>query len=142
MKSCGVSEVNQLYLSSGDKYQSKWTIISLNKKKPNNNLTNEQLIPVKGGSNREYSSLYIIQLFPEGEVNSGGYIPRREASRYISTALHRPCFRQTFYSTFKLVRTTFTSFSFNSDKRKARKNNNSHAAFSLFLEPFCGKLLY
>ena len=31
-----------------------------------------------------------IQLFPEGEVNSGGYIPRREASRYISTALHRP----------------------------------------------------
>ena len=30
-----------------------------------------------------------IQLFPEGEVNSGGYIPRREASRYISTALHR-----------------------------------------------------
>ena len=32
----------------------------------------------------------IIQLFPEGEVNSGGYIPRREASRYISTALHRP----------------------------------------------------
>ena len=32
----------------------------------------------------------IIQLSPEGEVNSGGYIPRREASRYISTALHRP----------------------------------------------------
>ena len=31
-----------------------------------------------------------IQLFSEGEVNSGGYIPRREASRYISTALHRP----------------------------------------------------
>ena len=31
-----------------------------------------------------------IQLTPEGEVNSGGYIPRREASRYISTALHRP----------------------------------------------------
>ena len=30
-----------------------------------------------------------IQLSPEGEVNSGGYIPRREASRYISTALHR-----------------------------------------------------
>ena len=27
----------------------------------------------------------IIQLSPEGEVNSGGYIPRREASRYIST---------------------------------------------------------
>ena len=31
-----------------------------------------------------------IQLSPEGEVNSGGYIPRREASRYISTTLHRP----------------------------------------------------
>ena len=27
---------------------------------------------------------YIIQLSPEGEVNSGGgYIPRREASRYV-----------------------------------------------------------
>ena len=25
----------------------------------------------------------IIQLFPEGEVNSGEYIPRRKASRYI-----------------------------------------------------------
>ena len=25
-----------------------------------------------------------IQLFPEGEVNRGGYIPRREAWRYIS----------------------------------------------------------
>ena len=35
-------------------------------------------------------TLNIIKLFPEGEVNSGGYIPRREASRYISTALHRP----------------------------------------------------
>ena len=35
-------------------------------------------------------SCYSIQLSPEGEVNSGGYIPRREASRYISTALHRP----------------------------------------------------
>ena len=31
-----------------------------------------------------------IQLSPEGEVNSGGYIPRCKASRYISTALHRP----------------------------------------------------
>ena len=31
-----------------------------------------------------------IQLSPEGEVSSGGYIPRREASRYTSTALHRP----------------------------------------------------
>ena len=29
-----------------------------------------------------------IQLSPEGEVNSGGYIPRCEALRYISTALH------------------------------------------------------
>ena len=27
---------------------------------------------------------YNIQLFPEGEMNSGGYIPRHEASRYIS----------------------------------------------------------
>ena len=26
-------------------------------------------------------------------MNSGGYIPRRDASRSISTALHRPCFR-------------------------------------------------
>ena len=33
---------------------------------------------------------YIIQLSPEEEVNIGGYIPRREASRYISTALQRP----------------------------------------------------
>ena len=31
-----------------------------------------------------------IQLSPEGEVNSSRYIPRREASSYISTALHRP----------------------------------------------------
>ena len=31
-----------------------------------------------------------IQLSPKGEVNSGGYIPRREASRRISTALHQP----------------------------------------------------
>ena len=29
-----------------------------------------------------------IQLSPEGEVNNGGYILRREASRCISTALH------------------------------------------------------
>ena len=34
-------------------------------------------------------SWYNTQLSSEGEVNSGGYIPRREASRYISTALHR-----------------------------------------------------
>ena len=34
--------------------------------------------------------LNTIQLFPEGEVNSGGYIPRRFASRYISTTIHRP----------------------------------------------------
>ena len=31
-----------------------------------------------------------IQLSTEGEVNSGGYIARREASRYISTALTDP----------------------------------------------------
>ena len=29
--------------------------------------------------------IYIIQLSLEGEVNSGGYIPRREAARYIFT---------------------------------------------------------
>ena len=37
--------------------------------------------------------VYIIQLSPEGEVNSGGYIPRREevnSGGYISAALHRP----------------------------------------------------
>ena len=32
----------------------------------------------------------IIQLSPKGRVNIVRYIPRREASRYISTALHRP----------------------------------------------------
>ena len=31
-----------------------------------------------------------IQLSPEEEVNSGVDIPRREASRYISSALKRP----------------------------------------------------
>ena len=31
-----------------------------------------------------------VQLSPEGEVNSGGHIPRCEVLRYISTALHRP----------------------------------------------------
>ena len=44
--------------------------------------------------NQQYSHvaprIIIIQLSPEGEVNSGGYIPRREASRLTSTALHRP----------------------------------------------------
>jgi len=35
-------------------------------------------------------SFNIIQLSPEAEVNSGRYIPRRKASKYISTALHRP----------------------------------------------------
>ena len=29
----------------------------------------------------EYIFEYIIQLSPEGEVNSGGYIPRREANQ-------------------------------------------------------------
>ena len=33
---------------------------------------------------------YNIQLSLEGEVNNGRNIPGREASRYISTALHRP----------------------------------------------------
>ena len=31
-----------------------------------------------------------IQLFPEGEVNSAAFILRREASRYISSAMNRP----------------------------------------------------
>ena len=35
-----------------------------------------------------YTNKNNIQLSPNGEVNSGGYIPRREASRYISTTLH------------------------------------------------------
>ena len=42
------------------------------------------------GAETSRKRTYIIQLFPEGEVNSGRYIPRREASRYISTALHPP----------------------------------------------------
>ena len=41
-------------------------------------------------SEKEERKAYIIQLFPEREVNGGGYIPRGEASMYISTALHRP----------------------------------------------------
>ena len=44
----------------------------------------------QGWSNSGKNTYDFIQLSPEGEVNSGGYIPRREASRYISTALHRP----------------------------------------------------
>ena len=39
----------------------------------------------------------------------------------LRTSLCYQCFRETFYSTFKLVRTLFTSFCFNSNKRKARK---------------------
>ena len=44
---------------------------------------------------RSYVHLFLIvpnniQLSNEEEVNSGGYIARREASRYISTAFHRP----------------------------------------------------
>ena len=34
------------------------------------------------------SALTSIQLSSEGQVNSGDYIPRREASRYISSAVH------------------------------------------------------
>ena len=34
--------------------------------------------------------LHIIQLTPEGEVNSGGYILRHKALRYISSAMNRP----------------------------------------------------
>jgi len=39
-----------------------------------------------------------MQLSPKGTVNSGGYTPRREGLRHISTALHRegiPFTRQT-----------------------------------------------
>ena len=38
------------------------------------------------------ASIYQIRWIKKcsGSVNSGGYIPRRFASRYISTALHRP----------------------------------------------------
>ena len=34
--------------------------------------------------------LILKQLSPSGEVDSGGYIPRRFASRYISTTIHLP----------------------------------------------------
>ena len=43
-----------------------------------------------GGGNVRYVEVNNIQLCPIREVNSGGYIPRREASRQISTTLHRP----------------------------------------------------
>ena len=63
------------------------SIFNIDFKKVRNNLSvfnrSQTLCNIHNGSNN-------IQLFPEGEVNSGGYIPRREASRYISTALHRP----------------------------------------------------
>ena len=32
----------------------------------------------------------VIQLSPKGEMNGGGNTPRREASRYIFSAVHRP----------------------------------------------------
>ena len=38
---------------------------------------------------QNFAETFTIQLSPSGSVNSGGYIPRRKASRYISTALHR-----------------------------------------------------
>ena len=34
--------------------------------------------------------LILKQLSPSGSVKSGGYIPRRFASRYISTTIHLP----------------------------------------------------
>ena len=37
-----------------------------------------------------HESIDILQLSPEGEVNSGWYIYGRELSRYISSAAHRP----------------------------------------------------
>ena len=39
----------------------------------------------------DFSSVYFVynkQLSPEGEVNSGGNILRREASKYISSAMN------------------------------------------------------
>ena len=54
----------------------------------NNYFTTSEGNPAISSGTRKFTD--IIQLSPEGEVNSGGYIPRREASRYISTALHRP----------------------------------------------------
>ena len=35
-------------------------------------------------------NLILKQLSPSGSVKSGGYIPRRFASRYISTTIHLP----------------------------------------------------
>ena len=54
----------------------------------------------------------IIQLSPKGEVNSGGYIiPRCKASRYISSAVHRPwevgCFCIYQVSWRKMKKVTF-----------------------------------
>ena len=42
----------------------------------------------------DFSSVYFvynIQLSPKREVNSGGYILRREASNYICSAMNQPC---------------------------------------------------
>ena len=43
-----------------------------------------------------------IQLSPEGEVNSGGCIPRRKALRYISTALHPPWGNYSCFSIYQI----------------------------------------
>ena len=51
-----------------------------------------------GGGGAENS----IQLSPEGEVNSGGCIPRRKALRYISTALHPPWGNYSCFSIYQI----------------------------------------
>ena len=44
-------------------------------------------VPLKGGN----IDVYNVQLSAEGEVYSGGNIPRSEASRYtVSSAVHQP----------------------------------------------------
>ena len=49
-----------------------------------------QRISVRTGKSIAADDENNIQLSPKEEVNSGGYILRRAASSYISTALHRP----------------------------------------------------
>ena len=82
-----------------------------------------------------------IQLSPEGEVNSGGYIQRREASRYISIALHRSegdsCF--SIYQIRWIKKCCFNFFFWTFAKRRAiflfvRKTVNSQG-YSELREP-------
>ena len=48
------------------------------------------MLPEHHNINSCPKTMNIIQLSPKGEMNSGGYTPRREVSRYISSAVHRP----------------------------------------------------